>query len=231
MYRKPLLSVVALLFATLLHAQRPAPQDAELSTYQYPYPVSYYTLHIRGQTLRMAFMDLQPKMPNGKTVLLLHGKNFAAAYWDSTAAALGNKGFRVIMPDQVGFGKSSKPAHLQYTFQQLAQNTKGLLDSLGIKKTAVLGHSMGGMLATRFALMYPGTTEKLILENPIGLEDWKLKVPYQNVNQWYKGELSQNYEKIKNTNSTIITPDSGRPPLKNGLPSSPPGPNMQIIPV
>lgn len=79
----------------------------------------------------------------------------------------------------------------------MAQNTKQILDSLGIQKTAVLGHSMGGMVATRFALMYPEVTEKLILENPIGLEDWKLKVPYQTVDWWYKNELTQSYDRIK----------------------------------
>jgi pimeloyl-ACP methyl ester carboxylesterase len=186
-----------LLIAFSLKAQEVKPLDADLSTYRYPYPVKFYTVQVQGQQLRMAFMDVQPANANGKTVMLLHGKNFNGAYWDSTAAALVASGFRVIMPDQVGFGKSSKPAHLQYSFQMLAQNTKGLLDSLGITKTAVLGHSMGGMLASRFALMYPEMTEKLILENPIGLEDWKTVVPYQSVDQWYKSELSQNYEKIK----------------------------------
>lgn len=180
-----------------LQAQTITPQDADLSAYQYPYPVHYITLNIQGQTLRMAYMDVQPEQPNGKVVLLLHGKNFCAAYWDSTATDLSRNGFRVIMPDQVGFGKSSKPEHLQYSFQLLAQNTKAILDTLHIQKTAVLGHSMGGMLATRFALMYPEVTEKLILENPIGLEDWKVKVPYQSVDKWYAGELKQNFEAIR----------------------------------
>lgn len=171
--------------------------DAELTTFQYPYPVHTILLQIQGQQVSMAYMDLQPAQPNGKTIMLLHGKNFPAAYWDSTAATLSKSGFRVIMPDQVGFGKSSKPAHLQYSFQLLAQNTKALLDSLHLPKVAVLGHSMGGMLATRFALMYPEVVEKLILEDPIGLEDWKVKVPYQSVDKWYQGELAQDFEKIK----------------------------------
>jgi pimeloyl-ACP methyl ester carboxylesterase len=191
----------SLLLCTLtfgaLQAQTIPSQDAELSGYQYPYPVHFIHLKIQGQSLKMAYMDVQPQQPNGKTVLLLHGKNFCGAYWDSTAADLSKKGYRVIMPDQVGFGKSSKPAQLQYSFQQLAQNTKALLDTLKVSKTAVLGHSMGGMLATRFTLMYPQHVDKLILENPIGLEDWKIKVPYMSVDKWYEGELKQNYEKIK----------------------------------
>ncbi|NGY38208.1 alpha/beta hydrolase [Flavobacterium sp. XN-5] len=171
--------------------------DLNLSNYDYPHPVHFITLKVQQQELKMGYMDVKPSNYNGKNILLLHGKNFNGAYWQTTIAALTKKGFRVIVPDQIGFGKSTKPDHFQYTFQQLAQNTKQILDTLGIQRTAVLGHSMGGMLATRFALMYPELTEKLILENPIGLEDWKLKVPYQTVDWWYNNELKQSYEGIR----------------------------------
>jgi pimeloyl-ACP methyl ester carboxylesterase len=142
-------------------------------------------------------MDVPAEKPNGKTVVLLHGKNFNGAYWEQTAKDLARNGYRVVIPDQIGFGKSSKPQRIQYTFQLLAQNTKAVLDSIGVQTACVLGHSMGGMLATRFALMYPDRVEKLILENPIGLEDWKVKVPYQTVDDWYAGELKLDYTKIK----------------------------------
>lgn len=171
--------------------------DIELSNYQYPYTVSTFPLNIQNQELKMAYMDIKPANYNGKNIVLMHGKNFNGAYWKTTIASLINEGFRVIVPDQIGFGKSSKPAHFHYTFQQLALNTKLLLDFLKINKTAILGHSMGGMLATRFALMYPETTEKLILENPIGLEDWKINVPYKSVEWWYNNELKNNYASIK----------------------------------
>lgn len=171
--------------------------DIELSNYQYPYAVSILELKIQEQDLKMAYMDITPKNYNGKNIVLFHGKNFNGAYWKTTIEALSKEGFRVIVPDQIGFGKSSKPEHFQYTFQQLAQNTKTLLDTLNIKETAILGHSMGGMLASRFALMYPKTITKLILENPIGLEDWKLKAPYKPVEWWYQNELKSSYEGIK----------------------------------
>lgn len=77
-----------LLFAFAPRAQDVEPQDAGLSTYRYPYPVKFYTVHVQGQKLRMAFMDVKPVKANGKTIMLLHGKNFNGAYWDSTAAAL-----------------------------------------------------------------------------------------------------------------------------------------------
>jgi pimeloyl-ACP methyl ester carboxylesterase len=171
--------------------------DINLQNYEYPYPVKFLRLQNQQQDLKMAFMDVKPSNYNGKNVLLLHGKNFNGAYWGSTIQFLTKEGYRVIVPDQIGFGKSTKPKTFQYTFQQLALNTKTLLDSLGVQKITVLGHSMGGMLATRFVLMYPEITEKLVLENPIGLEDWKLKVPYKPVTWWYENELKSNYESIR----------------------------------
>ena len=172
--------------------------DINLSNYRYPFEVKYISIKSQNQDLKMAYMDVQPKNYNGKNVLLLHGKNFNGAYWQRTATELSKQGYRVVIPDQIGFGKSSKPANYQYSFQQLAQNTKLILDELKIEKTAVLGHSMGGMLATRFALMYPTTTEKLILENPIGLEDYKTLSPYVSVDKVYDNELKQTAEGIKN---------------------------------
>lgn len=171
--------------------------DVQLNNYNYPYPVAYLKLEQQQQSLQMAYMQVKPAKPNGKTVVLFHGKNFSGAYWQTTIAALSQEGYQVIVPDQIGFGKSSKPHHYHYTFHALAKNTKALLDQLEIKKAAVLGHSMGGMLATRFTLMYPELVEKLILENPIGLEDWKLKVPYKPVDWWYQLELKKDYESIR----------------------------------
>ena len=188
---------VFMMAALASQAQQVKPLDIELENYAYPYPVSYIGFQHQGEALRMAYMDVKPAQSNGKTVLLLHGKNFNGAYWQQTAEALSQRGYRVVIPDQVGFGKSTKPERVQYTFHFLAQNTRALLDTLQIRQAAVLGHSMGGMLATRFALMYPERVEKLILENPIGLEDWKRQVPYQGIEVAYQQELGQTYDKIK----------------------------------
>ncbi len=195
---KFLFLIISLLAIQLAFAQEKiADVGLNLEKVEYPFPVSFITLKIQRESLQMAYMDVKPDKPNGKSVLLLHGKNFNGAYWEQTAKDLTSKGFRVIIPDQIGFGKSAKPQHFQYTFQQLAENTKTIIDSLKIQQVTVLGHSMGGMLATRFTLMFPQMVEKLILENPIGLEDWKTKVPYQSVDDWYKSEMAQDYKKIK----------------------------------
>jgi len=180
-----------------LRAADPKPLGIRLEHYEYPFPVSVLELDVQRQKLEMAYMDVRPEQGNGETVLLLHGKNFNGAYWERTAEDLAQQGFRVVIPDQIGFGKSSKPSFFHYTFHQLADNTRRLLDELDVETAHVLGHSMGGMLATRFVLMVPGRSQSLVLLNPIGLEDWKRKVPYPGVDQWYAGELEKTPEDIR----------------------------------
>lgn len=171
--------------------------DPELTNYQYPFPVRFHEAETQGQRLRMAYRDVAAPRPNCRTVVLLHGKNFSGAYWAPTVKALTDEGFRVVAPDQVGFGKSSKPASYQFTFQALAANTRALLDAVGVSRFALVGHSMGGMLAVRMALMYPERVERLALVNPIGLEDWKLVAPYRTVDENLAQELRATPESIK----------------------------------
>ena len=129
-------------------------------------------------------MDVKPVIANGKTIILFHGKSFSGYYWKDIIAALTDKGYRVIVPDQAGCGRSDKP-DLHYSFHMLVKNNRLLPDSLQVDEVTVIGHYMGGMLAVRFALMFPGKTEKLVLENPIGLEDYKSFVPYQSLEEIY----------------------------------------------
>ena len=211
---KVYLSLVLLTLITSVQVsaqENRAVQDIILSGYQYPYEVYYLNFESQGKELKMAYMDIRPSNPNGETVMLLHGKNFNGAYWKTTIEALVKEGYRVIVPDQIGFGKSSKPIGYQFTFQQLASNTKMILDKLGIGKINLLGHSMGGMLATRFSLMYPETVNKLIRENPIGLEDWKLVVPYSTIDENYQSELKANYESTKQYQSRFYYDNQWKP--------------------
>ncbi len=163
---------------------------------KYPYPVNFFSLQAEGQQVKMAYMDIAPAVATGKNIVLLHGKNFNGYYWKNIISFLVDKGYRVIVPDQVGWGKSDHP-NLHYSFFLLANFTHLLLDSLGINKTVVIGHSMGGMLATRFTLMYPGTVTQLVLENPIGLEDYATFVPWRPLQELLAREKSATFESYK----------------------------------
>ncbi|MDU4268265.1 MAG: alpha/beta fold hydrolase, partial [Enterobacter hormaechei] len=152
----------------------------KLEGFDYGWPVKHFTFTSQNQPLDMAYL------------------NFCAGTWDGTIRALSASGYRVIAPDQIGFCKSTKPEHYQYTFQQLADNTHALLKTLGVDRVTVIGHSTGGMLATRYALMWPQQVEQLVMVNPIGLEDWKARgVPHITVDQWYQRELKVSADGIR----------------------------------
>ena len=160
----------------------------------YPYPVSFLPLTLYGQDVRMAYMDVQPAgTPNGRTVVLLHGMNFGGFYFGGPIEALRNAGYRVVVPDQIGFGRSSKPI-IPYNFHDMAWNTRTLLQSLGITKASIVGHSMGGMLAARFAASYPDITEKAVLYDPIGLTDVRWNQPWPAAEKAYQALLARTHD-------------------------------------
>ena len=192
-------SVIALccVLAGITPACAAAP-GLRLEGYAYPFPEHAFRFKSQRQELEMVYMDVAPAGPARGVVVLLHGKNFSGSYFGQTAAALADAGYRVLVPDQVGFGKATKPEHYHFTFHQLATNTRELLRAAGVTRAHVLGHSMGGMLAARFALMFPAETASLTLLNPIGLEDWKaLGVPYATVDAAYRQELDKTPERIR----------------------------------
>ena len=170
--------------------------DQELSGFDYPFEVSTYELATQNQKLKMRYMDVGEESSK-KVIVLLHGKNFSGYYWERIAQDLVEKGYRVIIPDQIGFGKSSKPKAYQYSLRQLALNTKNLLERLDLEKFDVVGHSMGGMVATTFAADYPDMVSKLILINPIGLEDYAEYVQFKDVDFFFENERNKTLEKAR----------------------------------
>jgi len=163
----------------------------------YPFPVSYLPLTLYGQDVRIAFMDVAPSGPaNDHTVVLLHGNNFAGFYFGPVIDVLRKEGFRVVVPDQIGYGRSSKPI-IPYHFADMARNTRAILQSLKIDKAMIVGHSMGGMLASRFATQYPDITERLVLYNPIGLTDGRYDRPFGGTDEAYKQTLGSTYQSIR----------------------------------
>ncbi|MGM4928458.1 alpha/beta fold hydrolase [Tardiphaga sp. 619_E2_N8_5] len=171
--------IATLPFTSSQAAEPPAarePYGIGLEGFPYPYPVNMLPLVNDGEQLRMAYMDVPSSKPNGRTVVLLHGRNFPSSYWAPVIGTLNDAGYRVVVPDQIGFGKSSKPSG-DLHFDNLARNTVALMDHLGIAKFDIVAHSLGGMLSVRIARAYPDRIDHLLLAAPIGLEDYRLYVP------------------------------------------------------
>lgn len=168
-----------------------------MESWAYPYPVQMLQFDLEGRPVRMAYMDVKPEVPNGQTIVLLHGKNFGSDYWANTLRAMSGYGYRVIAPDQIGFGKSSKP-EIRYTFAMLAENTARLLDHLKAGRVVLVGNSMGGMLAVHFARRYPERVSALVLENPLGLEDYVQSIPPQETARLVQLEMAQTAASYRN---------------------------------
>ena len=162
----------------------------------YPYPVSYMPVTMYGQDVRMAYMDVPPAgQPNGRTVVLFHGMNFGGFYFGGPIEVLSKAGFRVIVPDQIGFGRSSKPI-MPYNFHDMALNSRKLLEKLGVTKTAIVGHSMGGMLTARFAASYPDIIERAVIYDPIGLTDPRWERPWRGADEAYKRTIASTQDQL-----------------------------------
>jgi pimeloyl-ACP methyl ester carboxylesterase len=184
------------------------PYGIGLEGFAYPYPVSLLPLVNDAEQVRMAYMDVAPAQANGRTVVLLHGRNFPSSYWAPVIKTLTESGYRVVVPDQIGFGKSSKPAG-ELHFDNLARNTIALLDSLHIAKADIVAHSLGGMLAVRIARAYPDRITHLVLAAPIGLEDYRLYVPPTPTEKIIENEdklTADGYRKQLETNYSLKLP-------------------------
>jgi len=217
-----------LLFALLLFALPARADDGPaygpmLEGYDYPHPLSHYRFQSQGVAMDMAYMDVKPAKPGASAgagatnqevhnVVLLHGKNFCAATWEGSIQALTAAGYRVIAPDQIGWCKSTKPEHYEFSFEQLAANTHELLKSLGITRAIVMGHSTGGMLAVRYGLVFPADTEQLVLVDPLGLEDWRAKgVPWQSLDAQYQVQLKTTADSIRDYERTTYYAGTWKP--------------------
>lgn len=149
----------------------------------------------------MSFMDIPPDTnvtANGQVAVMFHGKNFCGPTWIQTITNMTAHGYRVVAVEQVGFCKSSKPETYQFSLQQYALSTSSLLNALNIYNVTIIGHSMGGMLAARYAMTYPHNVTDLVLVDPMGLEDWlAVGVPYDSLYTNWVAENVTTWESIK----------------------------------
>ncbi len=125
-------------------------------------PSSLHFVNVPGVG-RIAYAQAGTGLP----VLLLHGLGADHAIWRPTVAALSQR-FTVYAPDLPGHGQSAHPKRA-YTLDFGVAFAAALLDALRLEKAAVIGASMGGMLATALAVRHPQRVQALVLADPAGL--------------------------------------------------------------
>ncbi|HUD54705.1 MAG TPA: alpha/beta fold hydrolase [Terracidiphilus sp.] len=112
---------------------------------------------------------------SGPAVVLVHGLGGRAENWQNLAPYLSKAGYRVYLPDLLGYGQSEKPAGFSYSVPDEVGVVVGFLDALGLKQVDLGGWSMGGWIVQRVAAEHPERVRKLILFDSAGLAlkpDW-----------------------------------------------------------
>jgi pimeloyl-ACP methyl ester carboxylesterase len=108
--------------------------------------------------------------PDAPPVVLLHGWGCSAYIFRHNLPAIAEAGFRAIAVDLKGHGLSDKPrGKSEYSIDALVDHLRDILDSLGIERARLVGHSMGGALIYHFAARFPDRVESLVLLSPVGL--------------------------------------------------------------
>jgi len=105
-----LLIFLLLPLISMAQPARPKMLDINLANFAYPFKVNYLKLHIQNQHLQMAYMDIKPDNYTNKNIVLLHGKNFNGAYWETTINEIVKNGLPCNSA-RPGKGLENLPSH------------------------------------------------------------------------------------------------------------------------
>jgi len=112
---------------------------------------------------------------DGPPVFLVHGWSCSVYVYRKSYRALADAGFRVMAADLKGHGLSAKPlAPCEYTRDAMAAHVLDIMDAFGVSQAALVGHSMGGAIATQVALRAPERVSRLVLLAPVGFGEVNL---------------------------------------------------------
>ncbi|MGJ4942333.1 alpha/beta hydrolase [Bradyrhizobium sp. HKCCYLS1011] len=144
----------------------------------YPYPVKYADVKDgTGTTWQIGYMDeYAGDKPDPQVLVIIHGKGAFAGHYGNVMQYALRSGFRVIAPDLPHYGMSG-PGNLDKSPARTMQDMRDVVhelvvNQLGVKRAAYLGHSLGGQLVMGYALSWPEAVQDLILEAPAGLEEY-----------------------------------------------------------
>lgn len=133
-----------------------------------PIPEGHYVTIKNGY--KMHYLD----QGEGHPVVFLHGSGSGASghsNFKGNYPYLAANGYRVIVPDHIGYGLSDKPDDVEYTLDFFVECIKQTLDIIGVDKVSLVGNSLGGAIALKFALDYPENVSTLNLMAPGGIEE------------------------------------------------------------
>lgn len=151
--------------------------------------LSTETLSLQAQGLRFNALAAGPE--DGPLVILLHGFPETSYAWRHQIAPLAEAGFRVLAPDQRGYGMSDKPAGVPaYQLNTLALDVIGLAQALGRRQFSVVGHDWGGIVAWQLAMHHAAHIERAAILNaphPATLLRYTLHNPLQLIKSAYVG--------------------------------------------
>jgi len=148
----------------------------------YPYPVKYATAKDgQGTSWQIGYMDeYAGTKPDPQVLVIVHGKGAFGGHYGNVIQYALQSGFRVITPDLPHYGMSSpgnldkRPARTMQDMREVVHDL--VVNQLGVKRAAYMGHSLGGQLVLGYALTWPDAVQDLILEAPAGLEEYPREV-------------------------------------------------------
>ena len=148
----------------------------------YPYPVKYANVKDgNGTTWQIGYMDEYAGTDKDpKVLVIIHGKGAFGGHYGNIMQYALRSGLRVIAPDLPHYGMSG-PGNLDKSPARTMQDMRDVVhelvvNQLGVKKAAYLGHSLGGQLVMGYALSWPEAVQGLVLEAPAGLEEYPREV-------------------------------------------------------
>ncbi len=155
------LALAVLIAAAALWLYTPDKRRADLEATYFAGKADY--LEIRG--LRLHIRDQGPK--DAPALILIHGFGSSLLTWDAWADRLQTTN-RVIRFDLPGFGLTGPDPTGDYSDGRAGDIIVGLMDQLGLQRATIIGNSLGGRVAWRFAVDHPDRVDKLVLISPDG---------------------------------------------------------------